>query len=194
MAQMNKNLLILGAGQYGQVAKEIAEDMGCFEKIAFLDDRFGENTDQNELIIGKFSDYEKFVTEYSYAFVAVADMTERLRLTDILEDCGYTIATLISPRSYISKTAKVGKGVMIESFAVVNSGAVINDCCYIGANATIDCGSEVGRGSTICCGATVVDNTYVEPKTEVKHGQICYGNKLAKKTPEGNNYCFEDGM
>lgn len=64
----------------------------------------------------------------------------------------------------------------------------------VGANATIDCESEVGKGSTICCGATVVDNTYVEPQTEVKHGQICYGNKLAKKTPEGNNYCFEDGM
>ena len=86
---------------------------------------------------------------------SVADMTERLRLTDILEDCGYTIATLISPRSYIGKTAKVGKGVMIEPFAAVNSGVVINDCCYIGANATIDCGSEVGRGSTICCGATL---------------------------------------
>lgn len=125
---------------------------------------------------------------------SVADMTERLRLTDILEECGYTIATLISPKSYINKTAKVEKGVMIEPFAAVNSGAVINDCCYIGANATIDCGSVVDKGSTICCGATVVDNTYVEPKTEVKHGQICCGNKLAKKTPEGNNYCFEDGM
>lgn len=45
MAQMNKNLLILGAGQYGQVAKEIAEDMEYLEKISFLDDRFGENTD-----------------------------------------------------------------------------------------------------------------------------------------------------
>lgn len=178
----NKNLLILGAGQYGQVAKEIAEQSEMFETVALLDDlSYG---------VG----YKNKITEYSFAFVAVADMTERLRLTDILEDCGYTIATLISPRSYISKTAKVGKGVMIESFAVVNSGAVINDCCYIGANATIDCGSEVGRGSTICCGATVVDNTYVEPQTEVKQGQICYGNKLAKKTPEGNNYCFEDGM
>ena len=182
MAQMNKNLLILGAGQYGQVAKEIAEKTGKFNTIVLLDDFSADVS------------YKSRVTEYSFAFVAVADMTERLKLTLILEECGYTIATLISPKSYVSKTAKVGKDVMIEPFAAVNSGAVINDCCYIGANATIDCGSEVGRGSTICCGATVVDNAYVEPKTEVKHGQICYGNKLAKKMPEGNNYCFEDGM
>ncbi len=182
MAQMNKNLLILGAGQYGQVAKEIADESEMFETIVLLYDFSADVS------------YKSRVTECSFAFVAVAEMTERLRLTGILEECGYTIATLISPKSYISKTAKVGKGVMVEPFAAINCGAVINVCCYIGANATIDCGSEVGRGSTICCGATVVDNTYVEPKTEVKHGQICYGNKLAKKTPEGNNYCFEDGM
>lgn len=36
--KVNKNLLILGAGQYGYVAKEVAESMGHFEKITFLDD------------------------------------------------------------------------------------------------------------------------------------------------------------
>ena len=36
----NKNLLILGAGQYGVMAKEIAEAMGAFDRIAFLDDAF----------------------------------------------------------------------------------------------------------------------------------------------------------
>ena len=35
---MNKNLLIVGAGTYGVDASEIAADMGCFEKIAFVDD------------------------------------------------------------------------------------------------------------------------------------------------------------
>ena len=178
----NKNLLILGVGQYGQVAKEIAEQSEMFETVALLDD------------LSDGVSYKNKITEYSFAFVAVADMTERLRLTGILEDCGYTVVTLISSKSYISKTAKVGKGVMIEGFAVVNSGAVINDCCYIGANATVNCGSEIGEGSTVCCGATVVDNTYVQPKTEIKHGQTCYGDKLAKKTPEVNDYCFEDGM
>ena len=64
--KINKNLLILCAGQYGQVAKEVAESMGCFEKIAFLDDN-------NENAIGKLADYEKFVTDYSSAFVAIGN-------------------------------------------------------------------------------------------------------------------------
>lgn len=35
---MNQNLLIIGAGIYGLVAKEIAESMGCFRQIDFVDD------------------------------------------------------------------------------------------------------------------------------------------------------------
>lgn len=35
---MNQNLLIIGAGIYGLVAKEIAESMGCFRRIDFVDD------------------------------------------------------------------------------------------------------------------------------------------------------------
>ena len=36
---MKHKLLIIGAGQYGMVAKEIAESVGGFEIIAFLDDK-----------------------------------------------------------------------------------------------------------------------------------------------------------
>ena len=36
---MNHNLLIVGAGIYRVVAKEIAESMECFDKIAFADDK-----------------------------------------------------------------------------------------------------------------------------------------------------------
>ena len=48
---MEKNLLIIGAGSLGAIAKEIAEEiaeeMGTFQKIDFLDD-------DSDLAIGKF--------------------------------------------------------------------------------------------------------------------------------------------
>ena len=47
---MNKSLLIIGAGEYGQVIKEIAELNG-FEKIEFLDDK-------NPIAIGKINQLE----------------------------------------------------------------------------------------------------------------------------------------
>ena len=41
-----QNLLILGAGQYGMVAKEIAESMRKYDHIDFLDDN-------NPIAVGK---------------------------------------------------------------------------------------------------------------------------------------------
>ena len=52
---MNKNLLIVGAGAYGVVASDIAHEMGCFEKIDFVDDG-NESTPTGEKVIGKIKD------------------------------------------------------------------------------------------------------------------------------------------
>jgi len=45
-----KNLLVLGAGQYGQSVYETVEAMGCFGRIDFLDD-------QNPIAVGILEDY-----------------------------------------------------------------------------------------------------------------------------------------
>ena len=53
---MNKKLLILGAGMFGAVVKEIAEETKAFEQIDFLDDTFGSNNLERNChghIIGK---------------------------------------------------------------------------------------------------------------------------------------------
>ena len=58
----NQNLLILGAGVYGRVAKEIAESMGVFGKIAFIDDN-AKTTPNGSPVIGRFSDVEPLASE-----------------------------------------------------------------------------------------------------------------------------------
>ena len=49
--KMNKNLLIIGAGCCGLAAKETAEDMGCFEKIGFIDDNIRELPDEIPILL-----------------------------------------------------------------------------------------------------------------------------------------------
>lgn len=50
---MSRKLLILGAGQYGQLAREVAMSMNCYDGISFLDDASGE-------AIGKTEEYARF--------------------------------------------------------------------------------------------------------------------------------------
>lgn len=184
---MNKNLLIVGAGQYGCVAKEIAESMNCFQKIDFLDDCC-------ETAVGSLNEYEKLSVKYAYALPTFKNSENRLKWMQKLQGCGYQVPILVSPKAYISPLAQVMAGAIIEPFAVLNCKVLIGRNCFIGANATVDCGTVIGEGSTICCGATVIGNTLVFPKTTVEHGQICYGEALSKKVPQGGTYNFDDVM
>lgn len=87
-----KNLLIIGAGQYGMVAKEIAESMGCFDRIDFVDD-------VSEAAVGKICDIEKLVHEYDSAVVALGNPELRLKLINGLCEMGYNVPTLIHERA-----------------------------------------------------------------------------------------------
>ncbi len=84
---MNKNLLILGAGQYGTVVKEIAQSMGCFEKIDFLDDSYGiDNPNYHEEAIGKIEHSENYAGDYTFAIPAIGNPVKRLELIEKLEE------------------------------------------------------------------------------------------------------------
>ena len=76
-----KNLLIIGAGQYGMVAKEIAESMKCFEKIDFVDDVYAS-------AVGKICDIDKLIHEYDSAVVAIGNTELRLNLIKGLCEIG----------------------------------------------------------------------------------------------------------
>lgn len=111
------NLLILGAGQYGTVAKEIAEEMGCFDKIDFLDDTFGAGEtkgDYHEQSIGKLSDLDKFTDSYTYAICAIGNAeTRELWTNRITEEC-YRIPVHSLARTFVRKSAQLRYGDIIE--------------------------------------------------------------------------------
>lgn len=162
---MNKSLLILGAGQYGQVAKEVAEAMGCFEKIDFLDDG-------KEFAVGKLSDYKVLSNSYSYAIVAIGNPDLRIEWIDLLEKASYTIATLVHPRAYVSPSAQIMKGSIIEPMAVLNTECVISVGCIISAGAVVNHNCICSDGVHVDCNAIVHGNSVVPMKTKVNCGTV----------------------
>lgn len=209
---MNRNLLIIGAGQYGQVAKEIAEAMNYFETISFLDD-------ENNCAIGKLCDYEKYSLTYSYAVVAIGDPKIRLEWISRLEEACYKIAILVHPKAYVASSAQIMRGSIIEPMAVVHTDCVIKIGCIISAGAVVNHNAMCFDACHIDCNATVLSNTLVPAGTHVLTGSVFEkkdvlvndlffnAKKWTKKTYEskknishgplpinGREYCFEDGM
>lgn len=160
-----KKLLIIGAGQYGAVASETARDMACFSQINFLDDN-------NPLAVGKLSEIENFTKEYANVFVAIGNPEIRLEWLEKAESIGYEIATLISPKAYISPSSRLMKGVIVEPCAVIHSNTTVETGCIISSGAVINHNATVGRGCHVDCNATVAARMNVPLKTKVECGKV----------------------
>ena len=166
---MNKNLLILGAGQYGTVAKEIAQSMKSFDKIDFLDDSYGiDNPNYHEESIGRFHDYDRYVTDYGYAIVAIGNPKVRREWIEKLEASGYRIPALVSPRAYVSPSAQIKKGSIIEPLAGIHANAIIGAGTIVSMGAIVNHNSMVMGYCHIDCGAIVMGGAIVKSGEKVE--------------------------
>ena len=162
---MNNNLLILGAGQFGLMVKEIAESMGRFEKIAFLDD-------SNHMAIGKLMEYEKFLCEYSNAIVAIGNPYVRLSYTQKLEDVGFDIANIVSPAAYISPSACLMKGIVVEPMAVIQANSTISLGCIVSSGAVVRHNAFLSEGCHLDCNAVAMSGCVVPARTKVNACEV----------------------
>ena len=155
------NLLILGAGQFGLMVKEIAESMNCFDKIDFLDDN-------NEIAIGKLNDYENFSCEYRYAVVAIGNHEIRLSYIQKLEEACFIVAIIASPSAHIAPSAQIMKGSIIEPMAVVQANSAVAVGCIISSGAVIRHNAFVGDVCHVDCNAVVMSGSIVPAKTKIE--------------------------
>lgn len=159
-----KSLLILCAGQFGEITKEIADALG-YEKIGFLDDFVPG-------VLGKLTDYRKLVSEFSDAVVAADSITLRMDYLEKLKIVGYHVPTLVHPTAFIAPSATLGEGTIVQAKAAVSTGCTIGKGCIISMSANINHHTKIGDYCHIACNSTVMQNTRVKPCTTTTIGQL----------------------
>ena len=164
MSQPNNNLLIIGAGQYGFVAREIALAMGRFGEIAFLDDS---SRSEGISIIGATADIEKFAASYHYGFVAIGNPEIRRNLIEKLRYNCITPAILVHPTAYVSPSAQLQMGCCVEPLAVVQTDATVATASFVASGAVIRHNAFVGDFCHIDCNAVVESTAVVPAATKV---------------------------
>ena len=166
------NLLIVGAGSYALVTAEIAEEMGCFDKIAFVDDTIKTLKNGTD-VVGSTRDIDRLAGEYGCAIVAIGNPEVRSSLLAHLQNnTDYQIPSLISPKAYVSPSAKVMDGCIIGPMAVVHTEAVLEEGCIISAGAVVNHESTCGKCVHVDCNATVAAYASVPAKTKICSGEV----------------------
>lgn len=175
---MNKNLLIVGAGAYGVVASDIAHEMGCFDKIDFVDDE-NESTPTGEKVIGKIKDLAEINCEYSNIIVAIDSPDIRLSLlTKIQEETNFRIVTLVSPKAYVAPSAQIMPGCIIEPMAVIQSMSHLAIGCFVSSGAVVNYASMCCDGIHVEANSTIAASTLVPAGTRVKCGEVFDRKKM----------------
>lgn len=178
---MNKNLLILCDSTYGDVAKEIAESMQCFDKISILDVSFGnDNPDEKYFVesIGNVSDYESYAGTFGYAIAAFDKSEDRLEWTKKLADANFAITSLISQSSIISRSAQIHQGCIIEPFTSIGPHVAIDTCTII------ESGAVVHRNSYIGNACRLKNHCVIEQGGLVTHGSVVETYRVVKNYEE----------
>ena len=170
------NLLILGAGEYGKLVKELARNK--YTTIDFLDDN-------SDAAIGKLGDYKKYIGKYE-AIVAIGNNETRLSWIEKLEKAGFVIPSLISSQAFVSSFAQIDKGCIIETMSVINANAIVEKGTIISSGAVVNHNAVVKQGCHIDCNAVVGADAVVPEKMHLNYGQVI------TKVIKPNNWEFSE--
>lgn len=195
---MKEKLLIIGAGGHGRVAADVAEAMGKYSEIAFVDDGVVEKMPRFPLLGGSAVAEEK-KDEYE-VFVAIGNSRVRQQ---IMEKLDAEFATLIHPSAIIGSNVTIGAGTIIMPGAIINTettigkGVILNtassvdheceigDYCHIAVGAHL-CGAvHVGEHTWIGAGATVIQCVNVCEKCMIGAGAVVVENIMESGTYVG---------
>ena len=160
-------LLILGAGGYGKTVADLAAHLGCYSKIAFLDDgQTGGN------ILGTCGEFAAFADGNTHMYPAFGNNETRMHWLNTLLSAGITVPTLVHPRSYVSPAATVGAGSVVLPMSVVNTGVTVKSGCIINIGALIDHDSVMEDGAHLAPGAVVKAENRIPAFSKIDSGTV----------------------
>jgi acetyltransferase-like isoleucine patch superfamily enzyme len=202
---ITKPLVLVGSNSCIYKFTEIFDDVGYNIAGMIDDDYYGQGSFMDIPIIASELELRENINEFKqkYQFICVInwmpqhdDITirnkeKRIRITNMLDELGVDVATVISPKSTVSPRAKIGKGVIVDSFAMIEPNVVVGDYTTVyaftllGHDCTIGKSCVIGRMASVISHVTVEDMCYFghfsranKPETTIGAGTWLYPNIL----------------
>ena len=165
-----KKLIILGGSGIGMIAASIADELGCYNIIGFLNDKIKKNTligrYKKYPIIGKTTDYKKYLKDKDYlffiAYVGLQNEKETYEKIKSLRIPNSRFVSLIHPTAFIPKDfCEIGNGILMAPYSQLSPDTKIANNCILLGNSFVGHDSELGHFSHIATNSVVGANVKI---------------------------------
>jgi UDP-3-O-[3-hydroxymyristoyl] glucosamine N-acyltransferase len=184
----SKPLVFVGSNLNIYKVCELVESLGITIAGIIDNDYHGQGEYQDIPIIAREEDISSLKDQYQFLCVTnwisgtdpgiTRNNQKRQRLLDLLDSLGVEQATIVSKLAQVSSKAKLGKGVIIDAFAMVEPNVSVNDYTTIYPYAVIGHDSVIGKNVVIqryCLITSFVniqDNVYVGLGSRVSRSKV----------------------
>ena len=159
-------LLLLGAGGHSKVVAEIALQSPEFDLLGLIDQQPAGSLVNGIAVVGTDHELASFFAKgVRNIHVAIGNNARRAALAEMAVELNFRLATLISPAATISRTAKIGDGVVVMGGATLNANCSVGDLTIINTGANVDHDCTIGRAVHIAPGCTLAGNVTVGDRT-----------------------------
>lgn len=180
-----KNIILIGAGGHSKSCIDVIEQENKFQIIGLIDikEKIGEKVLGYD-IIDCDENLLKYINPKTYFLITIGQIEspqKRIELFQILENATANIATIISPRAYISKHSKVNQGTVIMHDVIINANATVGENCIINTKALIEHDAIIGDNCHISTGAIVNGKAIIEKGSFVGSNSVIVHNKIVNE-------------
>lgn len=184
---IKSKLILIGAGGHCKSCIDVINQEGKYEIVGILDlpEKKGENILGYE-VIGCDEDIRKYHDlgcEFLITIGQIKSAITRKNIFNKLVSLDAKIATIISPRAYVSSNSVIDKGTIVMHHAFVNAGAFIGENCIINTGSIIEHDAKIGAHSHISTSAIVNGDCKIGHETFVGSNatissQVNVGNNI----------------
>lgn len=171
-----KKVVIIGAGGHSKAIIEILKSNQSFEIVGCTDPCQNPQVTTTNVLGNDSVLPDLYKKGVHHAFVAIGDNHTRAILTDKIKKMGFSLINVISPFSYISKSAKLGSGIAIMAGSVISADVCILDNTIINTNSSVDHDCLIGKtchlapGCSLSGKVSIGDGTFLGTGTKIIDG------------------------
>jgi len=208
-----KNLIILGGSGIGMIACSVANDIGIYNTLGFLNDVVPVGSmigKYNQIpVIGTTNDIQKYLQDennlFFIAYVGMQNEEDVFNKIEALKIPSHRFATLIHPSAIIPKGfCSIGNGVLMSPLSQLSPDTTIEDNCillpnsfvghdstlrkfaHIAANAVVGANVDVGRAVHVGTNATIREKIKIGDFSLIGSGSVVLNDVDVNSIVVGN--------